>query len=194
MTFSLDTRDALLVVDMQNDFLPGGSLAVAGAETIIAQVNSYIQLFADARLPVFASRDYHPPHHISFRSEGGQWPPHCIAGSKGADFHPRLQLPGDAVIISKGTSSDKEAYSALDAPELRDRLQDLGTTRVFVCGLATDYCVHASARDLLLAGYSVVVLTDAIKAVDLQPGDGDRARKELTDMGALEICRGDLKV
>jgi nicotinamidase/pyrazinamidase len=194
MTISLARHDALLVVDMQNDFLPGGSLAVAGAETIIEQVNGYMQLFADAGLPVFASRDYHPPHHLSFQAEGGPWPPHCVAGSTGADFHPGLRLPDDAVIISKGTSRDKEAYSALDAPELRERLRELGTTRVFVCGVATDYCVHASARDLLLAGYSVVVLTDAVKAVDIQPCDGDRAKKELTEMGALKMRRGDLNV
>lgn len=192
MTFSLDSHDALLVVDMQNDFLSGGSLAVNGAETIIALVNSYIRLFTGSRLPVFASRDYHPPHHISFQTEGGPWPPHCIAGSTGAEFHPRLQLPDDAVIISKGTSRDKEAYSAFAATGLNERLQALGTARVFICGLATDYCVHASARDLLLAGYTVIILTDAIKAVDVQPGDGDRARKELTDMGALEICLHDL--
>lgn len=192
MQISLEAHDALLVVDMQNDFLPGGSLAVGGAETIIPQVNSYIQIFSRAGLPVFASRDYHPENHISFQAAGGPWPPHCVAGSKGADFHPALRLPEDAVIISKATSPDKEAYSALDATPLNDHLQRLGITRVFICGLATDYCVYASARDLLQAKYMVIVLADAIKAVDAQPGDGDKARKELIDMGASEIYQDNL--
>jgi nicotinamidase/pyrazinamidase len=192
MKISLDVHDALLVVDMQNDFLPGGSLAVSGSDAIISVVNSYIQSFSEARLPIFASRDYHPDDHISFLENGGTWPPHCVAGSKGSEFHPELQLPKDTVIISKGTSSKAEAYSALDSTALSQQLQDRGIERVFVCGLATDYCVHASAMDLLNADFSVLVLIDAVKAVNVQPGDGVRALKELTDRGAIAITKDNL--
>jgi nicotinamidase/pyrazinamidase len=189
MKISLDVHDALLVVDMQNDFLPGGSLAVSGSDAIISIVNSYIQDFITAGLPVFASRDFHPVDHISFQHSGGTWPLHCVANSKGAEFHPDLQLPEKAIIISKGTNKDAEAYSALDATRLNHHLQKDGIKRVFVCGLATDYCVYASALDLLKADFTVFVLRDAVKAVDVQPGDGDRALKELTDRGAIAITR-----
>ncbi len=187
MKISLNVHDALLIVDMQNDFLPGGNLAVRGSDAIISVVNNYIQNFAAAGLPIFASRDFHPADHISFQSRGGTWPPHCVAGSQGAEFHPDLHIPENAVIISKGTTQDAEAYSALDATPLRQQLRNNNIKRVFVCGLATDYCVHASVIDLLKADFSVFVLCDAIKAVDVQPGDGDRALKELTDKGALAI-------
>lgn len=184
MDNQLQESDALLVIDMQNDFLPGGSLAVPGAETIIANVNMYIRIFREAGQPIFASRDYHPANHLSFQVNGGPWPIHCVAGTKGAEFHPDLQLPETAVIISTGTSADREGYSALEATPLDGQLKQNGIARVFVCGLATDYCVFASAKDLLQAGYRVVVLTDGIKAVDVQPGDGARAVQSLMKMGA----------
>ncbi len=185
MNFLLDSSDTLLIVDMQNDFIAGGSMAVAGSETLIDLVNSYIQVFKNKKRPIFASRDFHPANHISFISNGGQWPPHCVADTPGANFHPSLQLPEDTIIISKGTSADREGYSALEDTVLHSNLQQENISRVFVCGLATDYCVHASAKDLLLAGYAVVVLSDAIKAVNVQPGDGAKALKELTSMGAV---------
>lgn len=192
MQIALDARDALLVVDMQNDFLAGGSLAVAGADAIIPIVNSYIRLFTAAWLPVFASRDYHPADHVSFYEQGGPWPPHCIAGTRGAEFHPDVRLPNNVTIVSKGTAVDKEAYSALDGTPLPRLLRDLAITRVFICGLTTDYCVLASTRDLLLAGYRVFVLADAIKAVNVHPADGEAAMKELIEMGATEIHQDNL--
>lgn len=192
MKISRDSRDALLVVDMQNDFLPGGSLAVPGAETLIDQINDYIRIFNNAGLPVFASRDLHPADHVSFVTEGGQWPAHCVVDTIGANFHPDLKLPEDAIIISKGVSTEKDAYSALEETVLHELLQQRNITRVFVCGLATEYCVHASARDLLLAGYTVIVLADAIKAVNVHPGDGDKAIHELTSMGATVITKDSL--
>lgn len=184
MKEQLSSGDALLVVDMQNDFLPGGSLAVPGSETILRPVNDAIQLFMNEGLPIIASRDYHPADHISFRPNGGEWPPHCVAGSPGAYFHPEMVLPESAIVISKGTSTDREAYSALDSTPLSAILQEKAITRLFVCGLATDYCVLASAKDLLASGYRVVLLTNAIRAVDIQPGDGDRAIQSLMAMGA----------
>lgn len=184
MKISDTPNSALLIVDMQNDFLPGGSLAVAGSEAIITVVNSYIHLFSKAALPIFASRDYHPPGHASFIDQGGQWPPHCVVDTPGVNFHPDILLPEHAVIISKGTDLNKDAYSALDATTLHDKLQQQKIDHLFVCGLATDYCVHATAKDLLNSRYSVTILTDAIKPVDIQPGDGDRALNELITLGA----------
>ena len=181
--------DALLVVDMQNDFHAGGSLSVPDAEAIIAPVNSYLELFARAGLPIYASRDYHPADHTSFVANGGQWPAHCVAGSNGAEFHPGMVLPPGTIIISKGCDSAREAYSAMDSTPLTDELKRQGVRQVFVCGLATDYCVFASARDLLAAGYQVVVLTDAIRGVDVQPGDSDRALAALAERGATLTTR-----
>ena len=186
-----DSHDALLVVDMQNDFLPGGSLGIEGADSIIEVVNSYIERFARTASAIFASRDYHPPDHISFSARGGPWPPHCVAGTHGAEFHPALRLPPGARIISKATSPDKDAYSALEDTPLLEQLRAEGIDRVFICGLAMDYCVLASGRDLLQAGFEVVVLTDAVGAVDLRPGDGMRAREELRQLGAIEITYND---
>lgn len=192
MNISLNPDDALLIVDVQNDFLPGGSLAVTDADSILPAVNSYAEHFARKGLPVFASRDYHPTDHISFKEQGGPWPPHCIAGTDGAAFPPDLVLPATTRIVSKATSLETDAYSALDGTELKKELEESGVKRVFVCGLATDYCVLASARDLIHAGFSVLLLTDAIKAVNIQPQDGDKAREELRNMGATEITLNEL--
>jgi len=193
MRIQLQHGDALLVADIQYDFLPGGSLGVPGSDAIIATVNAYIQLFVEAKLPVVASRDYHPENHISFRDQGGPWPVHCVAGSKGAEFHADLRLPASTIIISKGTSSEREAYSALDSTPLKALLREKAIKRVFVCGIATDYCVLASAKDLLQAGYRVVLLTDAVKAIDLQAGDGDKAIQTLTALGATTITLHNLQ-
>ncbi len=193
MKIRTDRRDALLVVDMQNDFLPGGSLGIPGSDAILPVVNSYISRFSGSGLPVFASRDYHPADHISFVDRGGLWPPHCVVGTKGVEFHPDLQLPAEVLIVSKATSEDKDAYSALEETSFLDQLRELKIRRVFVCGLAMDYCVFHSGYDLLKAEFAVVLLVDAVKAVDIKPGDGDRAREELRRLGAIEITRDDLQ-
>ena len=184
MTHQICAGDALLVVDMQNDFMAGGSLAVPRAEEVIGPVNDCINAFSRAGLPVFASRDYHPADHLSFNESGGPWPPHCVAGTLGAEFKAELCLPADTIIISKATQKDIEAYSAMESTELPTLLARQHIRRVFVCGLATDYCVLASAKDLLAAGYEVIMLQDGIRAVDVQPGDGDRALAELVQLGA----------
>ncbi|SHO46404.1 isochorismatase family protein [Desulfopila aestuarii] len=184
MRTALQPDDALLVVDMQNDFLPGGSLAVPDSAAIIPQVNSCIERFTANGLPVFASRDFHPTDHISFVANGGQWPPHCVAGTWGAEFHPDLRLPDSVIIISKGTDAGREAYSALDATPLSEVLEEKAIERLFVCGLATDYCVLASAKDLLDAGYLVTLITDSMRAVNVHEGDGDRALQSLIELGA----------
>jgi nicotinamidase/pyrazinamidase len=159
---------------------------------IVSTVNRYIHRFIQAALPIYVSRDWHPANHISFITHGGQWPTHCVAGTFGAEFHPDLHLPSTAEIISKATSADREAYSALDHTPLKQKLLKQGIQRVFLCGLATDFCVLESGRDLLREGFHVVILADAIQAVDLQPGDGERARQELVSQGAVEIEEGDI--
>ena len=131
--------DALLIVDVQNDFLPGGSLAVARAEEVIAPLNGYLALFARLALPVFATRDWHPVRHCSFREQGGPWPQHCVAGSPGARFAQALRLPESAIVVDKATRPDADAYSGFAGTELAERLQALGVRRLLVGGLATDY-------------------------------------------------------
>ncbi len=192
MTLSLEHHDALLVVDMQLDFLDGGSLAVEGSLAIIPVVNGYIDRFKRARIPIFACRDWHPENHCSFVEHGGIWPPHCVAESSGAAFHPDLCLPPGTYVASKGTRVDRDAYSALDGTEMEREMRAQDVQRVFVCGLATDYCVLASARDLAKSNFDVVILEDAIRAVDVRPGDGERAIEEMLGFGTREIVLEDL--
>jgi nicotinamidase/pyrazinamidase len=184
--------DALLVVDVQNDFLPGGSLAVPAGDAVLPAVGRALQRFAALALPVFASRDWHPADHCSFRSQGGPWPPHCVAGTPGADFPDALRLPAGTVVISKATTPARDAYSAFDGTDLHARLQTLGVRRLIVCGLATDYCVQASVLDALARGYAVVVLADGVAAVDVQPGDGERALATMRQRGAVVTAAADV--
>ncbi|HUX90752.1 MAG TPA: isochorismatase family protein [Gallionellaceae bacterium] len=176
--------DALLVTDIQNDFLPGGSLAVQRGDEVVPLLNRYIDLFVARKLPVFATRDWHPEHHCSFREQGGPWPPHCVAGTRGAEFAAALLLPLTAVIISKATTPEQDAYSSFLGTELERKLRDAGVKRLFIGGLTTDYCILNSTRDALRLGYQVFVLADAIRAVDVQPGDGARAVEEMVRQGA----------
>lgn len=175
--------DALLVVDVQNDFLPGGALGVAGGDAIIAPLNRMLAAWRRHGLPVFLSRDWHPAGHCSFAAQGGPWPEHCVAGSPGAEFSRQLTTSSADIVISKATRADQDAYSALDGTPLADALQARGITRLFVGGLATDYCVRATGLDARRAGLEVVVLADAVCAVNVQPGDGDRALAELVTAG-----------
>jgi nicotinamidase/pyrazinamidase len=149
MTVLMEQADALLVIDVQRDFLPGGSLPVADADAIVPVLNRYIARAKRAGLPVFASRDWHPRNHCSFRARGGQWPPHCIAGTAGAAFPAELQLPGDATIISKATQPEADAYSAFQDTNLAALLRRHGVRRLLVGGLATDYCVLNTVCDAL---------------------------------------------
>ena len=177
-------RDALLVVHVQNDFLPGGSLAVPEGDKVIPLLNRYIAHFKALELPIIATRDWHPPDHCSFRAQGGPWPPHCIAGTEGAAFAKALGLPDTTPVISQATRPDKEAYSSFEGTSLEIQLLKLGVRCVFVGGLATDYCVLNTVLDALKAGFHVVVLKDAIRAVDVHPGDGVRALELMQSKGA----------
>jgi len=175
--------DAFLVVDVQNDFLPGGALGITGGDAIIAPINRLLGAWRKRGLPVYLSRDWHPPGHCSFAAQGGPWPVHCVAGTHGAEFARALAIAPDDVVISKATRPDKDAYSALDGTPLAQALRTRGIKRLFVAGLATDYCVRATGRDARAAGLEVVILVDAVCAVNVQPGDGERALAELAGEG-----------
>ncbi len=179
--------DALIMVDMQNDFLPGGSLAIAGGNAIIPQLNRYLAYFAAHRLPVFATRDWHPPDHCSFQPQGGQWPPHCIAGSGGAAFHPDLELPIGTHIVSKATTRENDAYSGFSGTQLDELLRSLHIQRIFIGGVATEYCVFNTVKDALRLRYITFILEDAMRAIERQPGDGQRALQEMMQLGARSI-------
>jgi nicotinamidase/pyrazinamidase len=199
MSISLDpTRDALIIVDVQNDFCPGGALPVPAGDEVAPVLSVYAARFAAAGAPVFATRDWHPERTRHFRSGGGAWPPHCIQGTPGAAFHPALVLPAETVVVSKGMDPEQDAYSAFQA-ETADGLPfaaalgERGVGRLFVGGLATDYCVRATVLDALKEGFEVVVLTDAVRAVDVNPGDGERALAEMRAAGAAFATLEDLR-
>ncbi len=180
-------RQALIIVDFQNDFCPGGSLGVADGDQIIPIVNSLLPKFRT----VVYTRDWHPADHISFAAEpqyrDGSWPAHCVAGTPGAAFHPDLLIVPTALIVSKATDPAKEAYSGFQASALADDLRQLGVDTVFVCGLATDYCVKATALDALREGFAVFVITDAVKGVDVPPGSAAAALAGMRQSGVRLI-------
>ncbi|HEY3188837.1 MAG TPA: nicotinamidase [Solirubrobacteraceae bacterium] len=183
------TRDALVVVDVQNDFCPGGSLAVDRGDEVVPVLNRYAARFADAGAAVFASRDWHPARTSHFKEWGGVWPPHCVQGTRGAEFHPALALPPTVVVVSKGMDPEADAYSAFQAIDpagrsFADALAARGIRRLWVGGLATDYCVKATALDALRAGFGVRLLHDAMRAVNVAPDDERQALDEMRAAGA----------
>ncbi|MEN8259918.1 MAG: nicotinamidase, partial [Pseudomonadota bacterium] len=182
---ALKKGDALLIVDLQKDFLPGGTLAVPGGDAILPRLNDYIERFENAGLPLFASRDWHPPDHCSFRAHGGPWPSHCVAETAGAEFAEKLKLPPNTHIISKATRREYDAYSAFQGTGLAETLRALGINRLFICGLATDYCVMETALDAIDAGFQTVLLVDAIRAIDAEAGDGDKAVRRIHSRGVI---------
>jgi nicotinamidase/pyrazinamidase len=184
------SQSALLVVDVQNDFCAGGALAVPGSDRVVDALNRHLAAAAANGLPVYASRDWHPPETSHFTTFGGEWPVHCVQHSPGADFHPSLQLPVSTIIVTKGEAVDAAGYSAFEGRTAEGRmlLADLrtrGVTHLYVAGLATDYCVRASVLDALDAGLQVTLLEDAIAGVDLKAGDSARAREEMHARGAM---------
>ncbi len=183
---SLDPQpgDALLIVDLQNDFLPGGALAVPNGDTVIAPLNAAIAAFEAKGQPIIATRDWHPQDHVSFAARGGPWPPHCMAGTSGAAFSTALKLPRDAIIISKADTPDVDAYSGFQGTELAALLRAKGVKRLLVGGLATDYCVLNTVLDGLAAGFEVVLLEEAMRAVEVQAGDGAAALARMYAAGA----------
>ncbi|OGQ84574.1 MAG: nicotinamidase [Deltaproteobacteria bacterium RIFCSPLOWO2_12_FULL_60_19] len=185
-------KDALLIIDVQNDFCPGGALAVADGDQVVPALNRYIEKFRRRKLPILATRDWHPVKTRHFKAFGGLWPPHCIQGSKGAEFRADLRLPSDAVVVSAGMSPDEEGYSGFDGRddrgiELADLLRRLRVERIYVGGLATDYCVKHTVLDGVKHGFQVVLLEDASRGVNLKPGDAERAVAEMVQAGAAKI-------
>jgi nicotinamidase/pyrazinamidase len=174
--------EALLVIDFQNDFTPGGALAVPHGDEIAGRVN---ELAADDRFElVLATRDWHPPNHGSFEEQGGPWPVHCVQGTDGAELHPALERAKVDVVVDKGQDPETEGYSGFEGTDLERLLRERGIDRVTIVGLATDYCVKNTALDALRAGFDVDVDSSAVRGVDVESGDSERALDELRDAGA----------
>lgn len=188
MRISLAEDDALIVVDVQNDFVPGGALPAPEGDKVVPPLNDYITQFHRAELPIAASRDWHPEDHMSFEAEGGPWPPHCVQGTEGAEYHPDLELPPETQHVKKGTESDEEDYSAfLGDPNLADWLHGQEIDRVFVGGLTTEYCVKNTVEDALDQGFTTFLLLDAIKGVNAEEGDAEQAIAGMLEQGAVGI-------
>ena len=185
----MNERAALVIVDVQRDFCPGGALPAPDGDRIIPAMNRYVADAGARGMRVYASRDWHPAVTSHFKEYGGEWPPHCVQGSAGAEFHPDLQLPADAIVISKGDRPDRPGYSAFDGrtPEgrtLAEDLRDRNVDQLYVAGIATDYCVKATVLDALRAGLRVALLPDAIAGIDVHAGDVGRALEEMSRAGA----------
>lgn len=180
--------DALLIVDVQNDFLTGGRLAVPDGEAVIAFLNRYLDNFSKQCLPVLITRDWHPENHCSFTQQEGPWPVHCVAQTFGAEFPAALNLPESTQIISKAIHPNQDAYSGFQNTDLDSRLKSQGVRRLFIGGIATDYCVLNTVKDALKFGYTVYLLQDAVQAVNLSPDDGEIALQEMMDLGC-RICK-----
>jgi nicotinamidase/pyrazinamidase len=183
------TDSALVIIDVQKDFCAGGALAVPNGDRVVPPLNRYITDAVKRGWPVYASRDWHPPVTKHFRQYGGLWPPHCVQGTEGATFHPDLQLPSSVIVVSAGDSADSDGYSAFegrvpDGTPFLDDLRKRGIRRLYVGGLATDYCVKHSVLDARRSGLEVTVLTDAVAGIDVKAGDSARALDEMRAAGA----------
>lgn len=190
MPIPIDPRtDALIVVDVQRDFCPGGALAVPHGDDVVPVINRLLGL---TDWLTVATRDWHPADHCSFKTQGGIWPPHCVAGTAGAEFHPALDQTRIQTVVSKAVTRDAEAYSGFHGTDLAAQLSARGVNRVFVCGLATDYCVKATALDARSAGLGVVVIEDAIRGVEFKPGDCVKAVDEMRASAIVLAPSGEL--
>ena len=176
-------KQALLVVDVQNDFCPGGTLPVSHGDEVVTPLNKIIDKFLDEDKPIFKTRDWHPATTKHFAAYGGTWPVHCVQNTHGAEFHPALRDDPRITVISKGLG-DTDCYSAFDETDLATQLHKQDVEEVVVGGLATDYCVKNTVLDALRHGFKVKAVEDAMRAVDLQPGDGERAIDEMRAAGA----------
>jgi nicotinamidase/pyrazinamidase len=172
----------LIIVDVQNDFTPGGALAVPHGDEVLQRINALAES-GDYEL-VVATRDWHPPDHGSFTEQGGPWPVHCVQDTDGAELHPGLERSRIDVVVDKGQAPGTEGYSAFDGTQLGELLREREIDQVTVVGLATDYCVKNTALDALRDGFHVTVDSTAVRGVDVQPGDSERALDELREAGA----------
>jgi nicotinamidase/pyrazinamidase len=174
---------ALIIVDFQNDFTPGGALAVSDGDAIAGKLNA-LAASGDYDL-VVATRDWHPADHSSFAEQGGPWPVHCVQGTDGAELHPALDRAELDVIVDKGQAVDTDGYSGFDGTDLEALLREHGITQVTIAGLATDYCVKNTALDALRAGFQVTVDSTAVRGVEVEPGDSERALAEVRAAGGV---------
>jgi nicotinamidase/pyrazinamidase len=173
---------ALLLVDVQNDFLPGGALAVPDGDAILGHVKELVDS-PDFDL-VVATRDWHPPDHDSFREQGGPWPPHCVQGTPGAEIHESIPRERIDAVVNAGFEPHLEGYTGFEETDLEEILRRHGIDEMVVVGLATDYCVKHTALDAVRKGFDVVIDTAGIRGIDAEPGDSDRALQELEQAGA----------
>ena len=180
--------DALLIVDVQNDFTEGGALAVPDGDAVIEPLNRLARHYDT----VFASRDWHPPDHMSFQDQGGPWPAHCVRGTRGAELNPAIDRTAIDEIVDAGTEPDVEGYSVFDGTDFEERLRSRGIDSLVVGGLATDFCVRASALDARERGFDVTVVEDAVRGIDVEPGDAERALDEMRAAGARIVSSSDL--
>jgi len=191
LTVQIDRNTMLVVVDVQKDFCPGGALPVPKGDQVVQVLNKYVARFRKAGAPVIFTRDWHPPDHSSFKEQGGPWPPHCVQNSEGAKFHPALNIPPDAEVVSKADKKD-EAYSFFQGTDLATTLRQRGIKRLLVGGLATDYCVRETVLDGLKYGFEVFHLDDASKGVNVNPNDSEQALHDMVAAGAKRITLQDL--
>jgi nicotinamidase/pyrazinamidase len=192
-TLKFSDTDALIIVDVQNDFCPGGSLAVKGGDRVASTLSELAAHFKAMGGRLFATQDWHPERHSSFKERGGPWPPHCVQGSKGAEFHPDLKLPVGTSVVRKGSDPQVDAYSGFLDSNLEERLRRVGVKRLFVGGLATDYCVLNTVLDARALGFETFVITDAVAAVNVSPGDGEKALQKMKDNGAKTVTVAEMK-
>jgi nicotinamidase/pyrazinamidase len=186
-TMAIEPNSALIIVDVQNDFCPGGSLAVNEGNDVVPVLNRYAMRFAAANSPIFATRDWHPADHLSFKEQGGIWPVHCVRETHGAAFHPNLQLPEGTTIVSKAQGANEEAYSGFQGTNLAEQLRQQGVKTVYVGGLATDYCVKSTVLDAVNAGFDAYFLEDASRGVEVHEGDVAAAESEMEQAGARTL-------
>lgn len=180
-------KRALIVVDIQRDFCPGGALPVTDGDKIIPAVNELVRAFEKASLPVFFTRDWHPKNHVSFKANGGPWPPHCVRNTPGASFHPSLAVPKGAEVVDKGILQAEDAYSGFEGTDLAHRLHDLHVKQIYVAGLATDYCVKNTVVDGAAKGFETYVVSDCVKGVNLKPTDSASAFRAMLSRGARKV-------
>ena len=177
-------KKALIVVDVQNDFCPGGSLAVARGDEVVTPLNKLMKEFLDRGEPVYKTRDWHPAQTKHFAAYGGTWPIHCVQNTAGAEFHTDLLDDPRITVISKGIDESADGYSGFDGTNLSERLRNEGVQEVWVGGLATDYCVKETVLDAVRQGFEVKALADAMRAVNVKPDDGAKAVAEMRQAGA----------
>ena len=183
MKVTFQPNDVLIVVDVQNDFCPGGKLALDEGDEVVPVINAMIAQAQESDIPVFVSRDWHPRHHVSFDERGGPWPEHCVQDTKGAEFHPDLSVPDNAGLVSKGARFDIDQYSVFDKTGLVSELVHLNVKRVWVVGLALEVCVKATALDAVKNDYETLLVEDGTRFIDR--ADAEKTRAELKEAGVI---------